>query len=101
MFYLSLEGEGTYIIDHKYASEHYSLSETQCQKACKPCYDYQNFAPFQNGNSLIKGQTISKANYGVLYSPKNEQKFTILSIFNREDAQDFFCSFFGIFFFKV
>lgn len=52
MFYLSLEGEGTYIIDHKYASEHYALPENTVPKGiCKPHYDYQIFAPFRNGNS--------------------------------------------------
>jgi hypothetical protein len=41
---------------------------------------------------VFKGQTISKANYGVLNSPKKRMKLTILSI---EDAQDSeFCSFF-------
>ena len=33
----------------------------------------------------LKGQTISKANYGVLNSPKKRTKLTILS---KEDAQD-------------
>ena len=40
-----------------------------------------------------KGQTISKANYGVLNSSKKRTKLTILS---KEDAQDSeFRSFFG------
>ena len=40
-----------------------------------------------------KGQTISKANYGVLNSPKKRTKLTILS---KEEAQDSeFRSFFG------
>ena len=42
---------------------------------------------------LSKGQKISKANHGVLNSPKKRTKLTILS---REDAQDSeFRSFFG------
>ena len=38
-----------------------------------------------------KGQTISKANYGVLKSPKKRMKLTILSIFSSQDSD--FCSF--------
>ena len=40
-----------------------------------------------------KGQTILKANYGVLNSSKNRTKLTILSIFFTQDSK--FCSFFG------
>ena len=35
----------------------------------------------------VKGQTISKANYGVLSSSKKQTKLTVLSIFFTQDCE--------------